>query len=64
MRTDRAILLKLACQNDGRSYFTGIAWEELQIGTEYAKRGRAYKPSWPVTFMAILLRRITTGKSH
>ncbi|WHZ20901.1 MAG: hypothetical protein OJF47_000013 [Nitrospira sp.] len=30
----------------------------------YAERGRAYKPFWPVTFLAVLLRRITTGKSH
>lgn len=30
----------------------------------YAKRGRAMTSSWPVTFMAVLLRRIATGKSH
>jgi len=35
-----------------------------KLALSYAKRGRAYKPSWPVTFMAILFRRITTGKSH
>lgn len=35
-----------------------------KLALSYAKRGRAYKPSWPVTLMAILLRRITTGKSH
>lgn len=34
------------------------------LALSYARRGREYKPSWSVTFMAILLRRITTGKSH
>lgn len=34
------------------------------LALSYAKRGRAYKPSWPVTFMAVLLRRIATGRSH
>jgi glycosyltransferase involved in cell wall biosynthesis len=37
---------------------------KYKLALSYAKRGRAYKPLWPVTFMAILLRRITTGKSH
>jgi glycosyltransferase involved in cell wall biosynthesis len=35
-----------------------------KLALSYAKRGRAYKPLWPATFMAILLRRLTTGKSH
>ncbi len=34
------------------------------LALRYAERGRAYQPFWPVTFMAVLLRRITTGKSH
>lgn len=35
-----------------------------KLALRYAKRGQEYKPSWPVTFMAILLRRVATGKSH
>lgn len=34
------------------------------LALRYVERGRAYQPSWPVTFMAVLLRRIVTGKSH
>ena len=37
---------------------------DYKLALGYAKRGRAYTPSWPVTFLAILLRRIATGKSH
>jgi len=34
------------------------------LALSYAKRGRAYTPSWPVVFLAILFRRVVTGTSH
>ncbi len=35
-----------------------------KLALTYAKRGSTYNPWWPVIFMVILFRRITTGKSH
>ncbi len=34
------------------------------LALSYAKRGRAYTPSWPVVFLRILFRRVITGTSH
>ncbi|ULA68732.1 MAG: Glycotrans2-like domain-containing protein [Nitrospira sp.] len=34
------------------------------LALRYVTRGRAYTPSWPVVFLTVLFRRLTTGASH
>ncbi|MCW5798248.1 MAG: hypothetical protein LZF60_220141 [Nitrospira sp.] len=38
--------------------------KKYTLALSYAKRGRGRTPAWPITFMEVLLRRVTTGKSH